>query len=206
MSVLSRSNSKEEQYTQGEHVGVWDNFFTPELCNKFIAFYEYRSKIAFKRNDYTKQDSSVNIGTEEAMRQIMVDSSMSDDFLPEFLNKFWGTCYPMYVEKHPHLTNAVSPLVMSTIKIQKTLPQEGYHVWHCEQANIETGRRMAFIILYLNDVESGGETEFLYQSARVEVSQGRLILSPASYTHMHRGNPPLSGPKYILTSWLEFEK
>ena len=206
MSVLSRSNSREEKYTQGDHIGVWDNFFTPELCNKFIAFYEYRSKVAFKRNDYTKQDSSVNIGTEEAMRQIMVDSSMSDDFLPEFLDKFWGTCYPMYVEKHPHLTNAVSSLVMSTIKIQKTLPQEGYHVWHCEQATIETGRRMAFIILYLNDVESGGETEFLYQSARVEVSQGRLILSPAAYTHMHRGNPPLSGPKYILTAWLEFEK
>jgi len=33
-----------------------------------------------------------------------------------------------------------------------------------------------------------------------------LILSPAAYTHMHRGNPPLSGPKYVLTSWLEFEK
>ena len=59
------------------------------------------------------------------MRQIMVDSSMSDDFLPEFLNKFWGTCYPMYVEKHPHLTNAVSSLVMSTIKIQKNITPRG---------------------------------------------------------------------------------
>ena len=108
--------------------------------------------------------------------------------------------------KHPQMVSSVSTPVLSTIKIQKTLPQGGYHVWHCEHANVETGRRFAFIILYLNDVVSGGETEFLYQSARVEASQGRLVLAPAAYTHMHRGNPPLGGEKYILTSWLEFEK
>ncbi|MGA1379858.1 MAG: 2OG-Fe(II) oxygenase, partial [Chitinophagaceae bacterium] len=59
---------------------------------------------------------------------------------------------------------------------------------------------------YEEETGWGGETEFLYQSARVEAAQGRLVLAPASYTHMHRGNPPLDGEKYILTSWLEFEK
>ena len=206
MSILSRPTSKEEKYYQGDHIGVWDNFFSPELCQKFIDFYEYRSKIAFQRNTPDKQDFSVSIGHELEMRELLVDQSMSDEFINEFLNKFWQTCLPMYVEKHPNMSAAVSSLVMSTIKIQKTLPQGGYHVWHCEQATIETGRRMAFIILYLNDITSGGETEFLYQSARVEASQGRLVLAPAAYTHMHRGNPPLDGAKYILTSWIEFEK
>ena len=206
MSVLYRSKSKEEQYSQGDHIGVWDNFFSPELCQKFINFYEYRSKIAFQRNSQDKQDFSINLGNEPAMRDLVLDPSMSDECLHEFLDQFWGKCYPMYLDKHPQMTSAASPPILSTIKIQKTLPQGGYHVWHCEHANIETGRRFAFIILYLNDVESGGETEFLYQSARVEASQGRLVLAPAAYTHMHRGNPPLTGAKYILTSWLEFEK
>ncbi len=206
MSVLSRSNSKEEEYSQGDHIAIWDNFFSTELCQKFIDFYEYRSKIAFPRSTPDKQDFSVNLGNEPAMRELVVDPSMSDECVHQFLEQFWTRCYPMYLTKHPQMTTSISTPVLSTIKIQKTLPQGGYHVWHCEHANIETGRRFAFIILYLNDVESGGETEFLYQSARVEVAQGRLILSPASYTHMHRGNPPLSGPKYILTAWLEFEK
>ena len=26
---------------------------------------------------------------------------------------------------------------------------------------------------------------------------------PAHWTHIHRGNPPLSGEKYIATSWIE---
>ena len=62
---------------------------------------------------------------------------------------------------------------------------------------------MAFI-LYLNDVDEGGETEFLYQSRRVKAKAGTVVLWPAAYTHVHRGNPPLSGSKYILTGWLEF--
>lgn len=206
MSVLSRSNSKEESYSQGDHIGVWDNFFSPELCQKFIDFYEYRSKVAFQRSTSDKQDFSVSIGTETAMRELLIDPSMSDECLKEFLEIFWGKCFGMYLEKHPQIASAMSAPVLSTIKIQKTLPGGGYHIWHCEQGNIETGRRFAFFILYLNDIVSGGETEFLYQSARVEASQGRLVLAPAAYTHMHRGNPPLEGEKYILTSWLEFEK
>ena len=28
-----------------------------------------------------------------------------------------------------------------------------------------------------------------------------LLIFPASFTHTHRGNPPLGGSKYIATSW-----
>ena len=59
-------------------------------------------------------------------------------------------------------------------------------------------------ILYLNDVEEGGETEFLYQSMRFKPKAGTFILFPAHFTHTHRGNPPLSGVKYIATGWIEF--
>jgi hypothetical protein len=58
--------------------------------------------------------------------------------------------------------------------------------------------------MYLNDVEHGGETEFLYQKRRVSAKTGRVVIWPAGYTHVHRGNPPLSGEKYLLTGWLEF--
>ncbi|MDB4343231.1 2OG-Fe(II) oxygenase [bacterium] len=62
---------------------------------------------------------------------------------------------------------------------------------------------MAAFILYLNSVNQGGETEFLYQSKRIKPKQGRILLFPTSYTHVHRGNPPLKGNKFILTGWVE---
>jgi hypothetical protein len=58
--------------------------------------------------------------------------------------------------------------------------------------------------LYLNDVDEGGETEFLYQSMRIKPKMGTFVLWPAFFTHTHRGNPPLSGLKYIATGWVEF--
>jgi len=58
-------------------------------------------------------------------------------------------------------------------------------------------------MLYLNDVEEGGETEFLYQKMRVKPTKGTILIWPADWTHTHRGNPPLSGDKYIYTGWME---
>ena len=76
--------------------------------------------------------------------------------------------------------------------------------WHCEHGSITYGNRLLLAILYLNDVKEGGETEFLYQSLRVSPKQGTLLFCPSGFTHTHRGNPPLSGEKYIMNTWIEF--
>jgi|TARA_R100000458_G_scaffold13131_1_gene10963 hypothetical protein len=90
------------------------------------------------------------------------------------------------------------------IKLQKTSPSEGYHVWHCENSGLINSSRVFFFIMYLNDIEEGGETEFLYQNKRVQPKEGRIIMAPASWTHAHRGNTTLKGDKYILTGWFEY--
>jgi len=59
-------------------------------------------------------------------------------------------------------------------------------------------------MLYLNNIEQGGETEFLYQIKRIKPEADKLLIWPAGYTHVHRGNPPLSNDKYILTGWIEY--
>lgn len=82
----------------------------------------------------------------------------------------------------------------------------GYPLWHSEVFPQPRGttalRRVLFWICYLNDVETGGETEFLHQSRLVRPVAGRLLLAPTTFTHTHRGRVPTSGDKYIATSWL----
>ena len=56
-------------------------------------------------------------------------------------------------------------------------------------------------MMYLNEGFEGGETEWLYQSRRETPKTGRVVIWPATFTHTHRGNPPLNGEKYIATSW-----
>ena len=64
------------------------------------------------------------------------------------------------------------------------------------------GQRTWTTMIYLNDVEEGGETEFLHFSKRIKPKTGRIVIWPAGFPYVHRGNPPLSGVKYILTSWM----
>ncbi len=89
--------------------------------------------------------------------------------------------------------------------------QGGYFHWHSEHFPHPADpqqlslHRVLLWMFYLNDVESGGETEFFYQKKRVKPVQGTMVIAPAGFTHTHRGNTPRSNDKYILTSWLLFQ-
>jgi len=96
------------------------------------------------------------------------------------------------------------PMSQSGIKIQMTKPSEGYHVWHCENSSLINRSRFLTWILYLNDIDEGGETEMIHLSERISPKTGRLVIFPAGWTHAHRGNPPLSNTKYIATGWMEY--
>jgi len=96
------------------------------------------------------------------------------------------------------------------VNLQKYAKGTGnFRHWHSEvypEAGTDRAlRRVLFWICYLNDVVEGGETEFLYQTTKVEPRAGRVLIAPTGFTHTHRGNVPLSDDKYILTSWLIFQ-
>ncbi len=82
----------------------------------------------------------------------------------------------------------------------------GYHIWHSErypmQGSVEPLHRVLFMILYLNDVLIGGETEFLYQGMKIPPRAGTLLVAPAGFTHTHRGNVPTDTEKYVAASWI----
>jgi hypothetical protein len=57
-------------------------------------------------------------------------------------------------------------------------------------------------MIYLNDMPEGeAETEFYYQKLRITPKAGTVVLWPAAYTHVHRGNIVFSQNKYVVTGW-----
>jgi 2OG-Fe(II) oxygenase superfamily len=86
----------------------------------------------------------------------------------------------------------------------------GYHHWHSEiyprDASCETLHRVLLFMYYLNTVDEGGETEFLFQQRKIKPEQGRMVIAPAGFTHTHKGHVPFSGDKLILTSWVLFNR
>jgi hypothetical protein len=86
----------------------------------------------------------------------------------------------------------------------------GYFAWHAEVSPGDpTGEplhRVLPFMVYLNDVAEGGETEWHYQRLRIQPRRGTLVMWPAYFTHTHRGLPPASGDKYIVTSWILYQR
>lgn len=95
------------------------------------------------------------------------------------------------------------------VKIQKYVADEGgYPYWHSEiyPDRDETLHRVLLWMVYLNDDFRAGETEFKYQARCIVPRTGRLVIAPAAFTHTHRGNRPLGGDKFIVTSWILFQR
>jgi len=122
---------------------------------------------------------------------------------PDLCSYFYQTlhkCYEEYAKKYSIL-NICFQHTPKGMSVQRTGPHQGYHAWHCENADATTANRILAYTLYLNDVDSGGETEFLYQGIKVTPEAGKLLIWPAYFTHPHRGNPIYTGYKYIISGW-----
>jgi len=115
-------------------------------------------------------------------------------------------CYEEYVSMYSSLSNG--RIRGTVMKMQRTGPGGGYHVWHGEQGNGDQANRVLVYMLYLNTLEpeEAGETEFLYQQERYRPIENTMILWPAAYTHTHRGNTVFGNrSKYIVTGWFYYD-
>ncbi len=184
-------------------IGVYDNYITKEECDKAIKLYEEQDKFNKTVNRIGNENSSI---LQKQDQQFFA--------APNNINVWWEDLKTMMVNfdlawnhyiKNTGADQAYDggPFHFTDLKIQKTLPTEGYHIWHIEHGKgYHTAPRAFVFSIYLNDVEEGGETEFLHFSKRVKPKTGRIVIWPSAFPYLHRGNPPLSGEKYILTSWM----
>jgi hypothetical protein len=191
------------EYKIDNFIGVFKNAYSKEYCESVIKNYEHMIESGYGQ---TRFDSENAPRTYKDDTQIFAEEV---EFVPlrkntrEFNDIFWTRYFPIYEQEYSGLKDSGRHANYS-FKIQKTKIGGGYHVWHYESGNKDRCNKLLTWMLYLNDVNEGGETEFLYQHMRVKPEQGTLVIWPAAFTHTHRGNPPLSNEKYIVTGWTEF--
>ena len=190
-----------------DFIGVFDNVVTNEYCDSLIDFFDRIQNIGktvsrkkFSNAPSNQKDNSIYFYMNET-DPLIIDQAHNQIYpFVEAIQK----CYSLYVEKYGTIVDLERHVLNPDIKLQKTLPGEGYHIWHCEVNNISAARRFVLCMLYLNDVNEGGETEFLYQHKRIKPVKGRVVICPTAFTHTHRGNPPLNTAKYMINGWMEF--
>jgi hypothetical protein len=182
-------------------IGVYDGYILPEECDKVIKLYEAEDKLKKTFSRIGFEGSAI---TDKQDQQYFATAGNFniwwEDLKPIMVN--FDQAFRHYI-KNTGADAVCGEFHYTTLKIQKTLPTEGYHVWHIEHcAGYENEARSMVFSVYLNDIEEGGETEFLHFSKRVKPKKGRIVIWPAGFPYVHRGNSPLSGEKYIITSWM----
>ena len=184
-----------------DFIGVYKNAFSLEMCKFLITHIEDVTVNAGEILKAAPPEKPLFIASakdiEREDEQFFLSQTLTDKNIE--LHNFLNETVERYRHEYPALLNL--ELRSFDNKLQKTRIGGGYHKWHFEQTNQETARRVFAWMIYLNDVEEGGETEFLYYNKRIKPEAGTVVFFPASYTHTHRGNPPISNDKYIATGW-----
>ena len=184
MDQKSVSEKKTENF-----IRIYENVLSDEMVTDLVQM--ARQTVNWNsRSDGFRQDSLMALDPFWPKMVIECNKQLSNKVLSHYIKDF------------PYLVAEVGEYWCSgSMNLQKTEPLEGYHTFHCEDSTWSYRHRILAWMIYLNDVEEGGETEWLYQQLKIKPKANTCVIWPGSFTHLHRGNPPISETKYILTGW-----
>jgi hypothetical protein len=190
---------------------IEENVLSEELCKEIIERFE---------NDPDKEDGITGSGVNTNIKNTTEIYMNSVDWIDiqkilianvkivlkkyiQSIDKISNYIYDMYI-----LNNLFSDIHDWGFQIQKYERNKGHYRWHNDYKYQEvfmgtTGLRTIRIctfIFYLNNVNEGGETEFI--NGKIIPAPGKMAFFPCSWTYPHRGCMPISNDKYIITGWL----
>lgn len=177
----------------------WDNLLTEKECSNLIKIIDNKSR-----------PSTVSNPTDSAIVSDYRTSQTAD------LHYFDD---PFYLEIDKKITTALGlgPFLGETAQAQRYEPGQYYKEhWdffspltpeykiYCEWM----GQRTWTTMIYLNDVEKGGETYFKHLKLKIKPKQGTMVAWNNVYKNgipnlktLHEALPPISGNKYVITKW-----
>ena len=133
------------------------------------------------------------------------DVEMPQELGEEYYYEILNPSVTEYVNEFEVLKEQNQFGIQEYINIQHYAPKQGYHAWHSERAGVGIANtRLLAFMTYLNDVENGGETSWLYQNLKIKPERGLTVIWPADWTHTHRGITAPNEHKYITTGWLSY--
>ena len=192
-------------------IGIYPKAFSNELCDTLMKMYDTALTTGNTFGGMT------GIGVDKTIKNsVDFDLIKHSNINPAALSTsnevymIFNDCIKKYITSFPHqdqvpgMSNFIEPTTFASLQVQRYTKGTGhYNAWHHEGGTFKMSRRY-FALLYLNDVEEGGETEMLYTGQKIKPEKGKLLVHPAGFPYIHKGNMPLSNDKTILISWLVF--
>ena len=179
-------------------IRVYDNALSAEVCQYLISLYE-SSHDHHEKIDDAKRPAFTQFNFTDQREQSQDAAKAHEHVLSrvlEYRNQYYSfvdrRCFP---EEHG----------FEKVRIKKYRNNgEDLFDTHVDVKNHESARRFLAYIFYLNDVDQGGETIF-YPAMSVKPKTGRLVVFPPLWMFPHKGCPPISNEKYIMSTYLHYQ-
>lgn len=88
---------------------------------------------------------------------------------------------------------------IETFQVLKYEGNEGFFSFHDD--DIKNKKRIFSLLLYLNNVEEGGETFFKNFDLAVAPREGSVLLFPSNFAYLHQARIPENKNKYVIATW-----
>ena len=181
-----------------QFIQVYENVLSRNICSELINLFE----------------SNPN-------QQMRVDNERRPNFTQICLNRMKsGEAYlPIVVQAMSQLFRAYSislrrytsylprSFSIEEIRVKRYL-NDGVDAFdlHVDVGDHLSASRYLAFLFYLNTVEQGGETIFEGSSNYVVFPKvGQAVVFPPNWQFPHRGKVPISGNKYIMSSYFQFK-
>lgn len=94
---------------------------------------------------------------------------------------------------------------LEAFRIKRYLPTGAdYFREHLDVQDYASAKRFLVMFAYLNTVEDGGETTFPRWGVSIKPKVGSVLLFPPGPPYVHAGEAPISGPKFILSTYCHY--
>lgn len=175
-------------------IQVFENSLSHRVCDNLINKFE---------NDINISKGTTISGFNKAKKTLDLTFNRTvNTYLLEYYN-FINKTLVHYISEYKKITNNNLPINFTSEchMIMKYLKNDGIYTYHNDFHKENTDCRILTYLFYLNTIDIGGETEFI-DGTKIKPEKGKLLIFPATWTFVHRGNIPKSSNKYILTGWL----
>ena len=178
-----------------------DNFITPTDCQLLRGYIDQTAVPATLHNIGEGTDARTRRENERSSSAVLLHWSIHEFF------KLIDQKIVNLMQLHPFIGEGMTG---QRYEIGELYVQ---HPDYFVESDLETyctwmGQRTWTTMLYLNDVEEGGETQFANVNIKMKPREGTLIawnnlnIDGTNNTYsLHEALPPTSGKKYIITKW-----
>ncbi len=177
-----------------DYIKVYNDVITKETCDHLISLYDAAAPLEAEH----KENICYNFH-EINMMQSKAFESVSKQFVGLMQGIYHK--YSSQFEFFPETNAFEQP------RIKRYEPNKGIFNWHTDNRTVESSKRTLVMFFYLNDVEDGGETMFRFEPGMEEIKvkpkAGSVLCFPPTWQYPHKGCIPISGPKYVISSYVQ---